>query len=79
MKYVLISSPPIKSKYHRRFVNFNRQICQAEFDGSNFRLRPSHFQGAGRLVQQGEGEGHHVGRGEVHFSQCTWFNPNFSS
>ena len=77
MKYVLISSPPIKSKYNRCSVHVNRQIVQAKFDGSNFRLRPSHFQGAGRLVQQGEGECHHVGRGEVYFSQCTWFNPNF--
>ena len=37
------------------------------------------FQGAGRLVQQGQGEGHHVGGGEVHVSQCAWFKPNFSS
>ena len=58
---MLISSPPIKSKYNRRFVHVNRQIFQDEFDGSNFRLRPYHFQGAGRLVQQGQGEGHHVG------------------
>ena len=53
------------------------QTIQAEFDGIHFILQPSHFQGAGRLVQQGEGECHHVGRGEVYFSQCTWFNPNF--
>ena len=76
---MLISSPPIKSKYDRHFTHVYRWTFQAEFNGSKFRLQPSQFQGAGRLVQQGQGEGHHVGSGEVHLSQCTWFKPNFFS
>ena len=55
------------------------QTIQAEFDGIHFILQPSHFQGAGRLVQQGQGDGHHMGGGKFHLSQYTWFNLNFSS
>ena len=57
-------------------MHINRKKCLAELDGSNLRPRPSYFQGAGRLVQQGKG--HHVGGGEVHFSQCTWLNPKLN-
>ena len=54
-------------------------IFQAESNGNIFRALIFHLHNAGRLVQQGHMGGHHVGGGEVHLSQCTWYNPNFLS
>ena len=72
-RYVLFLSPLL----NQNIINILliTPVFLAELEGSNF--RPLH--GAGRLAQQEEGDGHLVGGDVVHLSQCTCFNPNFSS
>ena len=54
-------------------------IFQAKSNENNFKIGQRQPLGADGHVQQGHGGGHHVGGRKINISQCTCFNPNFSS